>query len=84
MIFEQSVEGAIFSRPTFQIETALSGCTISTYGDSFITVTITLLHNQYLSCCVKSEVFTAVNVKNAVFWDIKTQFVPHRRQLCLR
>jgi hypothetical protein len=23
-------------------------------------------------------VFTAVTMKNAVFWDIKTQFVPHR------
>jgi hypothetical protein len=25
------------------------------------------------------EIFTAVTMKNAVFWDIKTQFVPHRR-----
>jgi hypothetical protein len=25
------------------------------------------------------EVFTAVTMKNAVFWDIKTQFVPHRK-----
>jgi hypothetical protein len=28
---------------------------------------------------VKSEVFTAVNMKNAVIWDVKIQFVPHRR-----
>jgi hypothetical protein len=27
------------------------------------------------------EVFTAVIMKNAVFWDIKTQFVLHRRQI---
>jgi hypothetical protein len=27
------------------------------------------------------EVFTAVNMVNAVFWDIKTQFVPHRRHI---
>jgi hypothetical protein len=27
------------------------------------------------------EVFTAVNMKNAVFWDIKTQFVLHRRHI---
>jgi hypothetical protein len=27
------------------------------------------------------EVFTAVTVKNAVFWDIKTQFVLHRRHI---
>jgi hypothetical protein len=30
---------------------------------------------------VKFEVFTAVTVKNAVFWDIKTQFVPHRKHI---
>jgi hypothetical protein len=28
---------------------------------------------------VRFEVFTAVAKTNAVFWDIKTQFVPHRR-----
>jgi hypothetical protein len=28
---------------------------------------------------VKLEVFTAVTMKNVAFWDIKTQFVPHRR-----
>jgi hypothetical protein len=27
------------------------------------------------------EVLEAVTVKNAVFWDIKTQFIPHRRQI---
>jgi hypothetical protein len=27
---------------------------------------------------VTLEIFTAVTVKNSVFWDIKTQFVPHR------
>jgi hypothetical protein len=29
--------------------------------------------------CARVEVFTAVTMKNAVFWDIKTQFVLHRR-----
>jgi hypothetical protein len=28
---------------------------------------------------VRFLVFTAVTMKNVVFWDIKTQFVPHRR-----
>jgi hypothetical protein len=28
---------------------------------------------------VRFEVFTAVTMKNAVFWDIKPQFVLHRR-----
>jgi hypothetical protein len=27
------------------------------------------------------EVFTAVTTKNAVFWDIKAQFLPHRRHI---
>jgi hypothetical protein len=27
------------------------------------------------------EAFTAVTIKNAAFWDIKTQFVPHRRHI---
>jgi hypothetical protein len=30
---------------------------------------------------VRSEVFTAGTVKNDIFWDIKTQFVPHRRHM---
>jgi hypothetical protein len=30
---------------------------------------------------VRFEVFTAVTMKNVVFWDIKTQFVLHRRHL---
>jgi hypothetical protein len=28
---------------------------------------------------VRFEAFTAVTMKNAVFWDIKTQFILHRR-----
>jgi hypothetical protein len=27
---------------------------------------------------VESDVFTAVTMRNAVFWDINTQFVPHK------
>jgi hypothetical protein len=30
---------------------------------------------------VRFEVFTAITMKNAVFWDIKFQFVPHRRHI---
>jgi hypothetical protein len=30
---------------------------------------------------VRFEVFTAVTMKNVVFWDIKTQFVLHRRHI---
>jgi hypothetical protein len=32
-------------------------------------------------CLVPFEVFTAVAMWNAVFWDIKTEFVPHRRHI---
>jgi hypothetical protein len=32
---------------------------------------------------VRLEVFTAVIMKIVVFWDIKTQFVPHK-PLCYR
>jgi hypothetical protein len=30
---------------------------------------------------VRFEVFSAVAMKNAVFWNIKTQFIPHRRHI---
>jgi hypothetical protein len=30
---------------------------------------------------VKFEVFTAVTMKNAVFWDINAQLVRHRRHI---
>jgi hypothetical protein len=30
---------------------------------------------------VRFEVFTAVTMKNGVFWDVKTQFVLHRRHI---
>jgi hypothetical protein len=28
---------------------------------------------------LRFEVFKAVTMKNVVFWDIKTQFLPHKR-----
>jgi hypothetical protein len=30
---------------------------------------------------LRFELFTAVAIKNVVFWDIKTQFVLHRRHI---
>jgi hypothetical protein len=30
---------------------------------------------------VRFEVFAAVTMKNGVFWDIKPQFIPHRRHI---
>jgi hypothetical protein len=37
------------------------------------------MSNQYWF--VRFEVFTAMITNNAVFWDIKTQFVPHRKHI---
>jgi hypothetical protein len=34
-----------------------------------------------ISRVVRCEVFTAVAMKNAVFWGIRTQFVLHRRHI---
>jgi hypothetical protein len=31
--------------------------------------------------CVRFEVFTAVTIKNVVFWDTEPQFVIHRRHI---
>jgi hypothetical protein len=39
------------------------------------TLQLTKLHCLF----VMFEVFMAVTMKNPVFWDIQTQFVPHRR-----
>jgi hypothetical protein len=36
---------------------------------------------QTLRNYVKFAVFMAVTMKNAVFWDVKAQFVPHRRHI---
>jgi hypothetical protein len=31
--------------------------------------------------CVRLAVFTAVTMKNVVLWNIRAQFVPHRRHI---
>jgi hypothetical protein len=38
-------------------------------------------HNHLKNICVRFEVFTAVTVEYAVFWDIKTQFLQHRKHV---
>jgi hypothetical protein len=40
-----------------------------------------LLNTGHVWNYVRFEVFTAVTMKNVVFWDIKTQFVLHRRHV---
>jgi hypothetical protein len=39
------------------------------------------LSSNYVRRYVRFEVFTAVTMKNGVFWDMKTQFVLHRRHI---
>jgi hypothetical protein len=36
-------------------------------------------HVERKEMIVRFEIFTAVTMKNVVFWDIKSQFVLHRR-----
>jgi hypothetical protein len=47
----------------------------------FPAVVSNLLPLDLSSHCVTFEVFTAVTMKNAVSWDIKTHFVLHRRHV---
>jgi hypothetical protein len=35
-------------------------------------------------CYVRFEVLTEVNMKNAFFWDLKTQFISHRKHINLQ
>jgi hypothetical protein len=35
-------------------------------------------HKQGIKSYVRFEVFTVVIMKSAIFWDIKSQFIPHR------
>jgi hypothetical protein len=46
-----------------------------TFGCIYQVVLTELLEN------VRYEVFTAVTIKNVVFWNIKAQFVSHRRHI---
>jgi hypothetical protein len=39
------------------------------------------LTGDALRLCYRFEIFTAVTMKYAVLWDIKSQFVPHRTRI---
>jgi hypothetical protein len=52
--------------------------TMAIYFESLLDVFIRWAKNKG-EC--KIEVSTAVAMKNAVFWDIKTQVVPYRRHI---
>jgi hypothetical protein len=41
----------------------------------------TAARGQGSTTSVRFEIFTAVTMKNGVFWDINTQFVPNRRHI---
>jgi hypothetical protein len=42
---------------------------------------VVLLNVKQENYTARFEVFTAVTMKNPVFWDIKSQFVIHRRHI---
>jgi Fe-S cluster assembly ATPase SufC len=48
-------------------------------GETIFFPQITGIEVRY--CFVRFEIFTAVTMKNAILWDIKTQFVLHRRHI---
>jgi hypothetical protein len=56
-----------------QIITRGKGLPISTKADLAVA--------KYRMVFVRFEVFTAVTMKNGIFWDIKPQFVLHRRHI---
>jgi hypothetical protein len=47
---------------------------VTCYSDCIIPTTKLLMY-------LRVEVFTAVTMKNSVFWDIKSQFVPHMKDI---
>jgi hypothetical protein len=67
------------------VRTAVFNIFCSFYPDIFPLQLCT--HPPQLLVCTSSctnvrfEGFTAVTVKNVVLWDMKTQFVPHRRHI---
>jgi hypothetical protein len=48
---------------------------------SYLTGNISPLHYPAGYCYVTLAVIKAVTMKNAVFWDTKTHFVPHTKHI---
>jgi hypothetical protein len=48
---------------------------------SFYPITVTAVKNTDYDSHLGFEIFTAETIKNVVFWDVKSQFVPHRRHI---
>jgi hypothetical protein len=51
------------------------------HGVTVLRASVSISYSEPISICVTFEVFTAVTMKNVVFWDIRTQFVLHRRHV---
>jgi hypothetical protein len=49
--------------------------------NSHAAVCLRVIQRTAVSILIRSEVFTAVTMKNVVFWDMKPQFVLHRRHI---
>jgi hypothetical protein len=48
---------------------------------TYICKMLIILRHEKNMTLVRFEVFTAVTIKNVVFWDIKINFVLHRRHI---
>jgi hypothetical protein len=44
-------------------------------------INLLTFRKNILHAYVRCEVFTALAMRNVVFWNIKTHFVPHRRNI---
>jgi hypothetical protein len=60
--------------------TAASSSAVLEESLQFIIIYVLLTFREHI-IYVRYEIFTTVTMKNAVFRDIKSQFVPHRRHI---
>jgi hypothetical protein len=66
--------------PTVQIK--IKGFTSKQIANQFLNYNIFMIFEIiHVHINLTFEVFTAVTMKNVVFWDIKSQFVLHRRHI---
>jgi hypothetical protein len=58
-------------------------CVCNEVNDDRKLIDVSFCEREFLNSktCKRFEVITAVTVKNVVFWDIKPQFVLHRRHI---
>jgi hypothetical protein len=80
--FLHEPRGVTTQKTPFFIVTAVKTSNLTRRPSSYLTGDILRLRYRVQKgyCYVRLEV-KAVTMKNVVFWDIKTQFLPHRRYI---